>query len=143
MEMDHPATTNQEDERTIRMMIYQAVSRFNDGDVTVIEDFWDENADYVGVDGKVITGRANIHAFFSDLLRLSPEGMQQEVKTIDIRFLTSELAIVDGSWTISGARDEAGKDYPPLNGRGVEIAQKKDGQWRFIATREMVIFKGS
>jgi uncharacterized protein (TIGR02246 family) len=143
MEMNHPAPANQEDERTIRMMVDQAVVRFNKGDATVIEDFWDENADYVGVDGKVITGRANIHAFFSDILRLSPGGMQQQVITLDIRFLTPELAIVDGSWIISGARDEAGNDFPPLNGRGVEIAQKKDGQWRFVATREMVIFKGN
>jgi uncharacterized protein (TIGR02246 family) len=136
-------TTAQADEEAIRMMVDQAISRMNKGDITVVEDFWDENADYVSVDGRLIAGRAQMKAFFSEILRLSPGGMQQ-VSTIEsIRFLTPELAIVDGSWTISGARDEAGTELVALSGRGVEIAQKRDGQWRFVATREMVIFKSN
>src|SRR5262245_10275058 len=143
MEMNESAASRLEDERTIRMMVDQAISRFNQGDVTVIEDFWDENADYISVDGRVITGRAQIQAYFSEILRLSAGGIQQVASIERVRFLTPELAMVDGSWTISGAHDEAGIEFPPLNGRGVEIAQKRDGQWRFVATREMVIFKSS
>ncbi|MCI0663822.1 MAG: SgcJ/EcaC family oxidoreductase [Acidobacteria bacterium] len=136
-------TSAQADEQAIRMMVDQAISRMNKGDITVVEDFWDENADYVSVDGRLIAGRAQMKAFFSEILRLSAGGIQQ-VSTIEsIRFLTPELAIVDGSWTISGARDESGTELAPLKGRGVEIAQKRDGQWRFVATREMVVFRGS
>jgi len=130
-----------EDERTIRVMVDQAISRLNRGDITVVDEFWDENADYVSVDGRLIVGRARMKEYFSEILRLSAGGMQQ-VSTIDsIRFLTPELAIVDGSWTISGARDESGIELAPLKGRGLEIAQKIDGQWRFMATREMVNFR--
>ena len=135
--------TAQADERTIRIMVDQAISRMNKGDLTVLDDFWDENADYVGVDGRYIAGRAQMKAFFSEILRMSAGGMQQVGTIESIRFLTPELAIVDGSWTISGARDEAGTELAPLSGRGLEIAQKRDGQWRFVATREMVNFKSS
>jgi uncharacterized protein (TIGR02246 family) len=130
-----------DDERTISMMVNQSISRLNKGDVSVIEEFWDENADYIGVDGRRITGRAQIKAFFSELLRLSAGEMEQLATIESIRFLTPEFAIVDGSWTISGASDEAGTEFPPLKGRGIEIAQKRDGKWRFVATRQMVIFK--
>ena len=30
----------------------------------------------------------------------------------------------------------------PINGRGFEVVQKRDGWWRFIVTREMVVFNG-
>jgi hypothetical protein len=60
-----------------------------------------------------------------------------------VRFLTPELAIVDGQWTITGARDTEGRELPPIKGRGVEVVQKKGGRWLFVATREMVIWQGS
>ncbi len=57
-----------------------------------------------------------------------------------IRFITRELATVDGSWTVTVTRDATGKELPVINGRGFELVQKKHGSWKFIATREMVIF---
>ena len=59
-----------------------------------------------------------------------------------MRFLTPDVAIVDGQWTITGARDASGKELPPIKGRGVEIARKTDNRWRFVATREMVVWNG-
>jgi len=32
-------------------MVAEAVSRFNNGDASVIRELWDEDADYVGVEG--------------------------------------------------------------------------------------------
>ena len=59
----YETSTNEEDERTIRGMVDQAVARLNKGDVSALDDFWDENADYVGVDGTLIKGRAQMQAF--------------------------------------------------------------------------------
>ncbi|MCI0389771.1 MAG: SgcJ/EcaC family oxidoreductase [Acidobacteria bacterium] len=141
--MVYTSASNQEDERMIRRMIDQSISRLNKGDITAIEDFWDEDADYVGVDGRIITGRTHIQAFFGELVMASAGRLNQSSSIDRIRFLTPEIAIVDGSWTITGARDNAGKEIPPIKGRGVEIVQKKEGQWRFVATRQMVVFKGN
>jgi len=47
--MIYTASSNQEDERTIRRMVDQAISRLNKGDITVIEEFWAHDADYVSV----------------------------------------------------------------------------------------------
>jgi len=54
-----------------------------------------------------------------------------------------DVAIVDGSWTVTGARDTAGHELSPIKGRGMEVVQKKKGKWRFVATREMVIWKAT
>ena len=128
-----------EDETTIRTMVDQAVKRLNKGDLTALQDFWDEGADYVGVDGKLIKGRAQIQALF----RKAAGKTGQQTATIEqIRFITREIATVDGTWIISGARDGTGQELPPITGRGFEVVQKKSGRWRFVLTREMVIFGG-
>ena len=136
----HAASSGREDERTIRSMVDQAITRLNGGDVSAFADFWDEDADYVGVDGKLTRGRMQIQSRFRQMAK-SAAG--QQTATIEqIRFITPELATVDGSWIVTGARDATGKELPVIKGRGFELVQKKNGNWKFIATREMVIFGG-
>ena len=131
---------NESDRRVIQEMVNQAVNRLNKGDVTAIADYWNIDADYVGVDGKLIKGRAQIQALFSNLAK---SGGQQSASIEQIRFITPELATVDGSWTVTHAQGTDGKELPPIQGRGFELLQKKGGRWYFISTREMVIFRGN
>jgi uncharacterized protein (TIGR02246 family) len=133
----------QDDEGVIRNMVDQALSRLNRGDLAALDEFWDEGADYVGVDGTMITGRAQIRAFFQRLASSSGAGPQQTASIERIRFILPDVAIVDGSWTITGARDSAGHELAPIKGRGLEVVHKKDGRWWFVATREMVVFRGN
>jgi uncharacterized protein (TIGR02246 family) len=126
------------DDDTIRQMVGDAVRQLNQGDVSAIRAFWDEDADYVGIDGQFIRNRQAMEVFFAQLLKA---GARTETATIErVRFLSSDLAIVDGSWTLRGAKGKGGKALPDIRGRGCEIAQKKKGHWRFIATREMAVW---
>ncbi len=63
------------DEQVIHDMVKQAIDRLNKADVTAIADYWDDEADYVGVDGTLTRGRAQIEALFSRLLK-SGAGQQ-------------------------------------------------------------------
>ncbi len=137
----YAASTNEEDERTIRGMVDQAVARLNRGDVSALDDFWDENSDYVGVDGTLIKGRAQMQTFFR---KMAESSTGHQIASVEqIRFITRDFATVDGLWTVTGVRGVDGKELAPIKGRGFEVVQKRDGKWRFIATREMVIFKGN
>lgn len=127
------------DETTIRNTVDQAIKRLDNGDLTAIEEFWDEGADYVGVNGTLTKGRSQIQ----ELFRHAGKSTGQQTAVIEqIRFITPELATVDGTWTVTGARDANGQEIPPVKGRGFEVVQKKKGRWKFVATREMVIFTG-
>jgi ketosteroid isomerase-like protein len=87
-------------------------SRLNKGDVSALDDFWDENADYVGVDGTLIKGRAQMQAFFR---KVAESSKGQQIASVEqIRFITPELATVDGSWTVTGARGADGKELAPI-----------------------------
>jgi len=137
--MVYAVQTGQSDEDAIRHMVTEAVSRLNRNDARAIRELWDENADYVSVGGKLIRGRQAMEDFFAAMPK---EGGGIQTATIEqVRFITPDLAIVDGSWTITGALDASGRPLPPIEGRGLEIVQKKQSRWRFVATREMVVWK--
>ena len=104
------ASNDEESERIIRSMVDQAVECLNKGDLTAFDDFWDEDADYVGVDGRLIKGRARIQAFFREMAKSRAGQPQQTASVEQIRFITSDLATVDGSWTVTGARGPDGKE---------------------------------
>jgi len=76
-------------------MVDQAIARLNKGDVSALDDFWDENANYVGVDGTLIKGRAQMHAFFR---KMAESSKGQQVEYVEqIRFITPQIATVDGA----------------------------------------------
>jgi len=126
------------DEDVIRQMVADAIRQLNQGDVSAIRAFWDNDADYVGIDGQFIRNRQAMEVFLAQLLKT---GAGTETATIEqVRFLSSDLAIVDGSWTLTGAKSRDGKLLPMIRGRGCEIVQKKKGHWRFVATREMALW---
>jgi hypothetical protein len=53
------------------------------------------------------------------------------------RLNRGDLTALDAFW------DETADDVGvPIKGRGFELVQKKNGQWKLIATREMVVFGG-
>ena len=130
------------EEQVVRKMVAEAVSRFNEGDATVVRDLWDEDADYVGVDGTMVTGRAAIEEFLGHILKANSGRATQKATIERLRFLAPDIVLVDGTWTITGALDADGNQLPPIKGRGLELVKKKNGRWRFVATREMVIWKG-
>ena len=114
--------SKEDDERTIRSMVEQAILRLNRGDVTAFNDFGDEGADYVGVDGRMTKGRTEIQ----ELFRQMAKGAGQETGTVEqIRFITPELAMVDGSWTVTGARDASGKELPLIKGRDLNSSRRR------------------
>lgn len=138
---DTVAQVTKNDELIIRDMVTDAIRRLNQGDISVVREYWDEQADYVGVDGQLIRGRAAIEGFFSRMLTPITNRPTQTATIDQVRFVRPDVAIVDGSWTITGARGASGHEVPPLHGHGVEVVRRTQKGWRFVATRESVLWK--
>src|SRR5260370_33463137 len=94
------ASGHEEDERTLRSMVDQALIRLNRGDVTAFEDFWDEHADYVGVDGRLTKTSTEIQVLFREMAKAGTE--QQTVAIEQIRFITHHLPTINGAGTFTG-----------------------------------------
>jgi ketosteroid isomerase-like protein len=90
------ARTAENDENTIRRIIADAIHRLNQGDLTAIHDFWDEDADYVSIEGQLVRGRPAIEEFFARLLKA---GSGTETARSS-RFVLSPAT--SPSWTVLG-----------------------------------------
>jgi uncharacterized protein (TIGR02246 family) len=115
----------EKDEQLIRNMVAEAVSRFNNGDASIIRELWDEDADYVGVEGTLITGREAIEELIGRMLKASFGKVNQNAAIERVRFLAPDIALVDGTWTITVAVDSAGRSCPLSKAAGWSWQRKR------------------
>jgi len=57
------AHSAENDEQVIRKMVMDGVKRMNAGETSTFRDFWEVDADYVSVDGRLIKGRVAMEEF--------------------------------------------------------------------------------
>ena len=83
---------------------------------------------WVSGNGNVFVGRPAILKMHRDLLNGQAKGTQHSHPgTPDIRFVTRDVAIVDGDSYMAGFRDEQGKERPAEYSRYTTVFVRKDG----------------
>ena len=83
------------------------------GDADAATAILTEDADWVSGSGKVFVGRRAILKMHRDLLSGQATGTKHSHPgTPNIRFVTRDVAIVDGDCYIAGFRGEQGRNYP-------------------------------
>lgn len=97
-----------------------------------------EDADWVGGDGSVYQGHAAIEAAHREWLAGPAKGsLHLHPGTPAIRFLRSDVAIVDGDSYISGEHNEEGKEVPAETSRYSAVMVKDNGRWLVAAFRSL------
>ena len=97
-----------------------------------------EDADWVSGSGTVLVGRPAILQMHRDMLSGPAKGTQHSHPgTTDIRFITRDVAIVDGDSYMAGFRDEQGKELPGDYSRYTAVFVKKNGKWYVTAFRSL------
>jgi uncharacterized protein (TIGR02246 family) len=88
--------------------------------------------------GKVLVGRPAILKMHRDLLSGQAKGTQHSHPgTPDIRFVSRDVAIVDGDSYMAGFHDEQGKELPGEYSRYTAVFVRKDGKWYVTAFRSL------
>lgn len=124
------------DEQAIRKLWEQVVAAYNRGDARTIAQLWAQDGDAMDVDGSLFRGRAEVENLFAEIFSSSRERRASSPVT-SVRFLKPDVAIVDGSYEISGRRSPAGESLPIVKGLFTFVATKKEGQWVIVALRAM------
>src|SRR5437588_79012 len=111
-------------------MMDQAVARLNRGDVSALDDFWDENADYVGVDGTLIKGRAQMRGFFR---KMGESSTGHQIASVEqIRFRPTFSPHSSRYWTSSRRASVARAHVVVLMGHPVSRNANVLNQKRFL-----------
>jgi uncharacterized protein (TIGR02246 family) len=97
-----------------------------------------EDADWVSGSGKIFIGRAAIAKMHSDVLNGPAKGSRHSHPGIpSIRFITHDVAIVDGLSYMAGWHDEHGNELPGEYSRYTAVFLKKNGTWYVTAFRSL------
>jgi uncharacterized protein (TIGR02246 family) len=121
----------------VRNLYVQYDAAWNQGDVKALLKIWADEAKHVEPDGRVLNGRAAIDAEFGRRFASEWKGSQSKQTVEAVQFVKPDVALVDASYEVTGARDAEGKPLPPLRGRYLDVWVKKAGKWRIVADRPL------
>ena len=97
-----------------------------------------EDADWVSGGGRVFVGRPAITKMHRDLFAGAAKGTRHSHPgTPNIRFVTQDVAIVDGDSYMAGFRDEHGNELPGEYTRYTAVFVRKSGKWYVTAFRSL------
>ena len=121
-----------EDEQAIRKMVSAATADFNShtyNQANATDDF-----DIVIPPGAYMTAKSNLRGVVEKDFQSGVFKNAQMVSTVDrIRFIRPDVAIVDGTFAISGSGIK-----PDPKGLDTLIVVKDNGNWKATALRRMV-----
>jgi len=108
------------------------------GDYAAATAILTEDADWVSGGGTVFVGRPAIAKMHRDILGGPAKGSQHSHPgTPNIRFITRDVAIVDGDSYMAGFHDEHGDELPAEYSRYTAVFVKKNGKWYVTAFRSI------
>jgi uncharacterized protein (TIGR02246 family) len=122
------AANQSQDEAAIRALEAQQPEAWNHHDAKAYASLFTEDGDCVNIVGWWWKGRAEIEKKLTDAYVYVFKESRLTITNIDIRFLTSDVAVAHVRWTMTGARTPTGLPAPQ-QGIQTHVLQKQNGQW--------------
>jgi uncharacterized protein (TIGR02246 family) len=132
------ADARSKDEKALGAQVAEFTRCFNTGDAGAISLLFAENARLVTISGMTIDGRKAIEALFAASFRENP-GQTIAVKSESLRFLGADVAIEDGTATVTGPKSPADKEASSETTRFTVAYIKRDGKWLQDSIRDYPI----
>jgi len=129
---------DQEAEALIRKLYGQFQAEWNKHDGKALSDMWTIDGDHVEPDGTVAKGRHEVEALLSKQHGSIFKESKLDLQINDVWFLTRDMALVDGDYTLSGAVLPDGTAIPAREGHVTSVLMKERGTWWIAASRLMI-----
>jgi uncharacterized protein (TIGR02246 family) len=106
------------------------VEAFQKGDAKAVAAFWTPDGDYVDENSRVLKGQKAIEDSFTELFA-AKKGLKVRIDVASLRFPAPDLAIEDGTSTVTAPDDSA-----PSRARYTNVLIKRAGKWLHCSVRE-------
>lgn len=96
------------------------------GDLDAAAGLYDDEAVFVVSPGRIARGKEEVRDALAGFIALKPTLVIDPVEVVS----TGDIALVLGSWTLSGT----GEDGMPvlMSGRSSDVHRRRDGVWRIL-----------
>ncbi len=133
-----PQSAESADRAAIQSVLDAHGAAWTRGDSDAATATLTEDADWVSGTGRVFVGRPAITKMHRDVLSGAAKGTRHSHPgTPNIRFITQDVAIVDGDSYMAGFHDEHGHELPAEYSRYTAVFVKKGGKWYVTAFRSL------
>ncbi|HEY2356165.1 MAG TPA: SgcJ/EcaC family oxidoreductase [Phenylobacterium sp.] len=112
------------------------VQAWNRADAASIAAFFAPDGDFTNPTGFHAQGRADIAAFYAQAFAMGYAGSQGGFETLRTRLVAPGVLVVDGQWSIRGARTPEGSARTPEQGLATAVLVREGRSWRIAALRE-------
>lgn len=113
------------------------IEAWNRHDARAFAAVFAQDADFTNVFGMEAAGRGAIERFHAPIFdtmfkdsHLSADGMRT-------RLVRDDVATLDLRWSMTGARDPMGREWPRRQGLISIVATRDDGRWQIAAMHNM------
>jgi uncharacterized protein (TIGR02246 family) len=124
------APAQRAEEKPVRDLVAAVANAYNTPDLKTLAESFTDDADVVDSAGESIRGRDAVVEMYASTIQESP-GLKLEPKVEEIRFLTPDVARVEGQTRLSSRTGDA-TEFTRFSG----LVVKRDGKWMVAEIRE-------
>lgn len=135
--MTPAAKGSSRDEQEIQNRIEEFVTAWNKHDPRAMSVVYAEDGDLINPFGRVAKSRADIEVMLREEHAAGLKDSRFSLKSEGMRFLTSDIAVTDHAFEVTGARDPSGKELN-LSGHLTQVHKRHDNKWEVAASRPMI-----
>ena len=130
---------DEKNESKIRALYDNFETYWNKHDVDALAALWSIDGDHVEPDGTEADGRPAVKALLAKQHDSVFKTTMLDLSIADVWFVTSNVALVDGTYTVGGARHPDGSELPTRTGGYTAVLiEEHDGVWAVAASRLMI-----
>lgn len=120
-------------EEEIRDRVKQYEAAYNAGDPDAVAAIYAVDGTHTYALGMTHRGRIEIAKGLREQFAGPMKGTRISITPLHIRPLSSDVAVEEASFSVSGLRDPSGTELPPVDGLCLGIYQKTGEQWYAVA----------
>src|SRR5487761_442423 len=117
------------DELEIRGTLQAFADAWNAHDAHAFSQAFAADADFTNVIGMHARGRAEVEKFHEHLFTTYFRYSHLRILDVRVRLIKSDVAAVDATWEMTGARSRTGQEIPLRRGLLIFVMTKESGHW--------------
>jgi uncharacterized protein (TIGR02246 family) len=129
------AGSRQQDVAAIERRLGDFVAAWNRHEPAQMASVWQDDGDLISPWGRIAKGRDQVQAQFREEQAGPMKTCNHQMSITSVRLVSGDVAVVDSECTLTGMRDQSGKELPPYKPHVTLVLSKKDGQWGVLCAR--------
>jgi len=126
------------EEKKIRELYNAFEDAWNAHKIDVMADMWGLDGDHQEPDGHIAKGREDVRALFRKQHDTVFKNTVLDLSIDSVWFITADVVLVDGKYSLVGIVGPDGKDLPGRQGHLTAILLKEGDKWQIAASRLMI-----